>query len=118
MPRILIIDDEEMIRIMLKDMLESEGYDIVEASDGQSGIDQHIRQQFDLIITDIMMPEKDGFETIAELKRTHPNAKIVALTGFGLHNLPVAHDLGAARVYEKPINPTELKQAIKELLDA
>ena len=62
------------------------------------------------------MPEKDGFQTIRELKAIQPDVKIVALTGFGLHNLPVAYGLGADRVFEKPIMPIEFLQVIRELL--
>lgn len=116
MPRILIIDDEAMIRSILGEILESEGYEIIEASNGQTGLDLLSNQSVDLVITDLMMPEKDGFETIRELKKTNPDVKIVALTGYGLHNLPIAYDLGASRIFEKPIEPKELKQAIKELL--
>ncbi|MDP6041270.1 MAG: response regulator [Candidatus Latescibacteria bacterium] len=117
MPRILVIDDEEMIRSLLREVLQQDGHEIVEASDGQVGIEQYREQDIDLIITDILMPGKDGFETIRELTETHPGIKIIALTGYGLHNLPVAYDLGASKVFEKPINPRDLRQAVKDLLN-
>lgn len=116
MQHILVIDDEEVIREMLKDILEPQGYEITMAEDGAKAIELYDAGNFDLVITDIMMPEKDGFETIAALKEKNPAIKIIALTGYGLHNLPVAFDLGAARVYEKPIKPQDLKDAVKELL--
>ena len=117
MSRILIIDDEEMVRSMLREVLQQDGHEIVEASDGQAGIEQCHEHNIDLIITDIMMPQKDGFETIRELTRTHPDIKIIALTGYGLHNLPVAYDLGASKVFEKPIKPRDLREAVKDLLN-
>lgn len=116
MPCILIIDDEEMIRTILKEILAPEGYEILEAQNGQIGLNLLAQHRVDLIITDIMMPEKNGFETIKELRQTHPKIKIIALTGYGLHNLPIAFDLGASKIFEKPIKSTELKQAVKELL--
>ena len=115
-PRILIIDDEETVRTMLREVFEQNAYEVVEAPNGQAGIEQYRQQDIDLIITDIMMPKKDGFETIRELRETQPDIKIIALTGYGLHNLPVAYDLGASRVFEKPISPHDLLQAVKDML--
>jgi CheY-like chemotaxis protein len=114
--RILVIDDEAIIRDLLRDILESDGHEIVEAENGHEGLERYDPESIDLVITDIMMPEKDGFETISELKIKKPDIKIIALTGYGLHNLPVAFDLGASRVYEKPIKPQDLKQAVTDLL--
>ena len=116
MARILVIDDEDIIREMLRDILEPEGHDIIEANNGKKGLSIFDPDSIDLVITDIMMPEKDGFETIAELREKKSDVKIIAFTGYGLHNLPVAFDLGAARVYEKPIKPNDLKEAVASLL--
>ena len=114
--RILIVDDEEMIRDLLREVLEKADYEVTEAADGLEALEAHKSQPADLIVTDIMMPEKDGFAMIKELKAVDRNVKIVALTGFGLHNLPVAHDLGADRVFEKPIPTKEFVRTIGELL--
>jgi CheY-like chemotaxis protein len=114
--QILIIDDEETLREMLREILEEEGHTIFLAEDGNQGIEQFQEREIDLVITDIMMPEKNGFEAIRELHGLAPNTKIIALTGFGLHNLPVAYDLGASRVFEKPIAPAVLREAVAELL--
>ena len=116
MANILIIDDEDIIREMLRDILEPEGHTIIEAENGHQGLEKYDPTTIELVITDIMMPEKDGFETIKELKQIKDDIKIIALTGYGLHNLPVAFDLGAGRVYEKPIKPKDLKQAVASLL--
>ena len=116
MANILIIDDEDIIREMLRDILEPEGHTIIEAENGYQGLEKYDPTTIELVITDIMMPEKDGFETIKELKQIKDDIKIIALTGYGLHNLPVAFDLGAGRVYEKPIKPKDLKQAVASLL--
>jgi len=115
--KILIIDDEDIVRDMLRDILEPVGYSILEAENGQKGLEIFNTEAIDLVITDIMMPEKDGFETISELNKIRPGIKIIALTGYGLHNLPIAFDLGAALVYEKPIKPKDLKKAVANLLN-
>ena len=117
MARILVIDDEDIVRKMLRELLEREGHEVFEAPDGKVGIETYKQQPADLIITDIMMPEKDGFQTIRELKAVQPDVKIIALTGFGLHTLPVAYDLGADRVFEKPFIQKEFLQVIRELLE-
>ncbi len=117
MAKILIIDDEGIVRDMLRDILEPEGYVILEAENGKKGLEIYDPNTIDLVITDIMMPEKDGFETISELNKIKPGIKIIALTGYGLHNLPIAFDLGAALVYEKPIKPKDLKLAVANLLN-
>jgi len=114
--QILIIDDEETLREAFREILEEEGHNVFLAENGNQGIEQFQANEIDLVITDIMMPEKDGFEAIRELNRLAPNVRIIALTGFGLHNLPVAYDLGASRVFEKPIAPAVLKEAVAELL--
>jgi len=115
--QILIIDDEDIIREMLRDILEPEGYVILDAENGKKALEIYDPETIDLVITDIMMPETDGFETISALKDIKPDIKIIALTGYGLHNLPVAFDLGAALVFEKPIKPKDLKLAVTDLLN-
>ena len=117
MAQILIIDDEDVVREMLRDILEPEGYVILDAENGKKGLEIFNPETIDLVITDIMMPEKDGFETITALNQIKPGIKIIALTGYGLHNLPIAFDLGAALVYEKPIIPKDLKLAVAGLLN-
>ena len=114
--KILVIDDEDIIREMLRDILEPAGHTIIEAENGHEGLEKYDPSKIDLVITDIMMPEKDGFETIAELKQKKEDIKIIALTGYGLHNLPVAFDLGAGLVFEKPIKPNDLKEAVSNIL--
>lgn len=116
MARILVIDDEEIIQDVIQNILEQQGHEILLAENGQKALDIFKSEAIDLVITDIMMPEKDGFETIQELKEHQSNVKIIALTGYGLHNLPVAFDLGAARIFEKPVKPEELREAVTNLL--
>ena len=81
MKRLLVIDDDDQMRQMLKQMLERAGYEIIDAPDGQTGIELYRQNPTDLIITDLIMPQKDGMETIIELKRDFPNVKIIAISG-------------------------------------
>ena len=100
MARILIIDDEPQIRSMLTLMLEREGYEIVEAADGVAGIKIYRQNPADLIITDLIMPNKDGIGMIIDLRKEFPDVKIIAMSGGGLNKpdgyLKGAKKLGAA----------------------
>jgi len=94
MERILIIDDESQIRSMLRLMLERAGYEVVEASDGIDGIRIYRQNPTDLIITDLIMPNKDGIGMIIDLKKEFPEVKIIAMSGGGL-NKPEGYLQGA-----------------------
>ena len=120
MALILIIDDEPQIRSMLKLMLERDGYEVAEASDGIEGIRIYRQNPADLIITDLIMPNKDGIGVILDLKKEFPNVKIIAMSGGGLNKpegyLKGAKKLGAACTLTKPIDRGEMLRAIKEVL--
>jgi YesN/AraC family two-component response regulator len=120
MKSILIIDDEEQIRTMLRNLLERLGYEVVEAPDGKKGIRLFRKSPTDLIITDIVMPEKEGIELIMELKQEFPDVKIIAISGGG-HNDPenylsLAKELGAQRIVAKPFEKEDLLKAVRELV--
>lgn len=120
MALILIIDDEPQIRSMLKLMLERDGYEVAEAPDGREGIKIHRQNPADLIITDLIMPNKDGIGMIIELRKEFPDVKIIAMSGGGLNKpegyLRGAKKLGAACTLTKPIDRDELLRAIKDVL--
>ena len=108
MCRILVIDDEKPIRDLLKKAFERKGYEVDTAENGQVGIELFQKSPADLIITDIIMPVKEGLETITELRRDYPNVKIIAMSG-GLRygpelNLSAAKTLGANMTFSKPVN--------------
>jgi len=86
MARILVIDDDIQILEMLGQTLEREGYEVVDALDGKEGMRLYREAPTDLVITDIVMPEKEGVETIMELKRDFPDVKIIAMSGGGQIN--------------------------------
>jgi DNA-binding NtrC family response regulator len=118
--RILIIDDDVQILNMLRQTLEREGYDVLKASNGKQGIRLYREEPVDLIITDIIMPEKEGIETILELKRDYPDVKIIAISGGGRigpeEYLDMAEKLGAQRTFIKPVERKQLLNAVRNLL--
>ena len=83
MARILIIDDDPSFLTMLRHMLESKGYEVISATDGNMGIRMYKEKGADLVITDIIMPEKEGMETISDLCEENPDVKIIAISGGG-----------------------------------
>ncbi len=116
MGTILIIDDEPEIRLLLRMVLESDGHTITEASDGFEGIKSFRESPVDVIITDLIMPGKEGLETISELKKEYPDIKIVAMSGGRQNHLETAKLLGATEVFKKPFENKELKLTIRRLL--
>lgn len=120
MARILIIDDEPQIRSMLKLMLERDGYEVVEAPDGVEGIRVYRQNPADLIITDLIMPNKDGIGMIIDLKKEFPEVKIIAMSGGGLNKpdgyLKGAKKLGAACTLTKPIDREEMLRVVAAIL--
>ena len=120
MERILIIDDEQQIRSMLRLMLERDGYEVVEASDGIEGISAYRQKPADLIITDLIMPNKDGIGMIIELQKEFPDVKIISMSGGGLNKpdgyLKGAKKLGAACTLTKPIDREKLLRAVKNVI--
>lgn len=121
MARILVIDDNRGFREMLADMLERNGYTVLEAPDGEAGIRLYRQSPCDLIITDLIMPGKEGFETINDLKQEFPDVKIIAMTGVRWVDtedyLKLAGRLGAQRTLAKPFNQKEVLETIRDLLD-
>lgn len=120
MAKILVIDDDEMIRIILRNALESAGHEVLEASNGRSGISIFRQNSPDLIIADILMPDTDGIETITQARNINSDVKIVAISGGSertdLNFLDYAKVLGAQRTLAKPIDPDVLLEVVEEVL--
>lgn len=120
MARILIIDDEPSILIMIKKMLEREGHQVDTAENGREGTELFEINKHDLIITDIIMPQKEGLEIILDLRKRHPKLKIVAISGGGRIGpegyLPSAKLFGADMVFQKPLIKNDFIEAITRLL--
>jgi CheY-like chemotaxis protein len=119
MIRILLIEDDVAVLEMLKKTLEREGYQVTTASNGRIGIREYNSQSFDVVITDLIMPDMEGMETIISLRKDNPDVKIIAMSGGGLNNpdeyLDVAKKLGAIKAFEKPLRRQVLLDAVAEL---
>ncbi len=120
MTRILLIDDDEFVRESLSIVLEDAGYEVTTADNGKTGIKQLTQQKFDVMITDVVMPEKDGIEVLMEAKRNYPDTKVIVISGGGRINvkdyLSVAEQLEAHGVLAKPFTNQELLGKVSELL--
>jgi len=119
-PAILLIDDEESFRCVLKQVLVNAGFDVVEASNGAEGIRHFYEHPADMIITDIIMPEKEGIETIIELKNKCPGVKLIAMSGGGWYGTDIDFDMAeklGAKTLDKPFALQELLDAVHELLN-
>lgn len=119
--RILIIDDDEQIRVLLQQMMEWAGFDVVVAENGRIAMRLQQQEPADLVITDLIMPEQEGLETISRLKKEYGGIKIIAISGGGRIGpeayLPAALELGADRVFCKPFDVKEIVDAVRNLLE-
>lgn len=120
--QILILDDSLSIRVMLRELLEPMGYEITEAVDGNDGLMKLRNAPAHLVITDIVMPDREGLEVIREIKRDYKDVKIIAISGGGKTSaseyLRFAELFGAHCVFKKPFKPRDVLIAVQELLDA
>lgn len=120
MHRILLVDDDDSFRTMLRLTLAKLGYEVIEADNGAEALRLVDNDATDVVITDLIMPEKEGLETIQTLHRVHPSVKIIAMSGGGRINardfLVVAKMFGAHRTLVKPFSNQQMVAAIEELL--
>jgi DNA-binding response OmpR family regulator len=120
MASILLVDDDEQFRTMLCEVLTLAGYQVQEACDGDQAIELYGAQPADLVITDLVMPRKEGLEMIGEFRRRYAGAKIIAISGGGRRGseqyLKMARTLGAKQVLEKPFSHREILAAVSEVL--
>lgn len=120
MASILVIDDDPNLRDMMHRMLTRAGYDVLMAEEGAEGIETYRKSPTDLVITDLIMPGKEGLETIVDLRREFPDVKIIAISGGGLvgpHDyLNAARGLGATASLSKPSDSRTILATIRETL--
>ena len=120
MKRILVIDDEELMLTYLRDLLEAEGYEVITAANGAEGLALFETDPVDLVITDIIMPVKDGLDTILELKKQSPDLPVIAISAGG--NIPKERYLAVAsymkntKTLAKPFTRDQLISAVQEHL--
>ncbi len=116
MQRVLVVDDEEPIRYLLKEILESEGYDVETACNGKEAKRRLGEQPFDLVITDLIMPEVEGIEFIGAMRKERPGIKLIATSGGScLDLLAAAHMLGAHATLPKPLTPEVVLGCVRGL---
>lgn len=116
MAHILLIEDNESFRNSLHRTLVRAGHEVTDAPNGGVALKEYRRQPPDLVITDIVMPDKEGLETIKELRSIDPNAKIIAISGADGHYLAMARHFGAIRTMSKPFSPDEILTVLTEVI--
>jgi CheY-like chemotaxis protein len=129
MARILVVDDNEEFRASIKDLLETNGYDVVLAVDGEDAIRLFEQQGCDLVVCDVFMPKKDGLETITEILRISPATPVISTTGYvastsgrqedlDVNYLNAAQEFGATHTLVKPFDPDEFVALIRRCLES
>jgi DNA-binding NtrC family response regulator len=117
---LLVVDDEEPVRTLFNAYLSHNGHTVRCASNGQSALELYKTERFDVVITDLLMPEMEGIETIRELRRINPSAKIIAISGGGTgkaaHYLLIAQKIGAHYTFDKPVSLHKLLEAVESLV--
>ncbi len=120
MALILIVDDDPQMLRLITDIVELDNHEVLQAQDGAMALTRFETQTPDLMITDILMPNKEGLELISEIRYQHPEIKIIAYSGGGASDpesyLEFARGMGADRVFSKPVPLAELREQIQLLL--
>ncbi|MDP3000761.1 MAG: response regulator, partial [Bryobacterales bacterium] len=116
--KVLVVDDDEGIRNLFWQVLTGAGYDVSLAGDGRQALKLVEDQEFDVVVTDLVMPEREGIETIQAIRKEHRKLKIVAISGaFGGKMLRTAELLGADAALLKPVTPAQLLATLRGLLE-
>lgn len=128
MSRILVIDDDRLVREAAQVLFRARGYDVAAAEDGKTGIAMVEKSHFDLAIVDLFMPDMDGLQVISAIHRAHPQIRLIAASGFMFSggaappSMPnfssMASEAGASLTLYKPFRPAALMQAVEELLSS
>jgi DNA-binding response OmpR family regulator len=117
--RVLVVDDNADARNSIRMLLEMEGFAVCVAANGREAIEIHRRAPVDIVLTDIFMPEKDGIETIQEIRAGNPSVQIAVISGSQKARLEtlkvVARELGVSSFLLKPVDPRVLIDTVKEL---
>jgi CheY-like chemotaxis protein len=119
--RILLIDDEPQLRVIFTGFLEVDNHQVDTANDGKQGLALLAQASYDLVITDVIMPEADGFEVLMELNKNYPRLKKIVITGGSAllepgYLLATAEQLRADKVISKPVDFATFRAAINEVL--
>ena len=117
MATILIVDDEEYIRSLLRHALSGAGHTVLEAANGNEGLEQFQRADADVVLTDLMMPGMGGLELIEALREVSAEVHIIAMSVLGHDAFPRAQELGASYTFDKPFSIPEVLLAVEKLLE-
>lgn len=119
MKRILVVDDDDLVRGYLRRLLAAEGYEVIEASNGQEAVRRCGEGPLDLIVTDLYMPGMSGLDALLELDSRSSSVPVIAVSGGGSgatgDALALARNLGAARVFQKPFDTVAFVAAVRSL---
>ena len=121
MARVLVVDDEPAVRSVVEQTMIRFGHDVITATDGLDALEKLSLGRFDLVITDMVMPEMDGVKLISHIQERYPNVKIIAISGGGINHTPqdclgMAVKAGAVKTLMKPFMLSELSSMTTELL--
>tara|TARA_B100000315_G_scaffold86151_1_gene78984 strand:- start:223 stop:591 length:369 start_codon:yes stop_codon:yes gene_type:complete len=121
MAHILVADDQEKVRNILKSLFERDGHTVVVATNGKEALQSYQAQPAEIVVTDILMPDMEGIETIRELKRINPDVKIIAMSGGGTieanEYLKMAVLFGAKQTISKPFDVLEMLEALRSCIE-
>ena len=118
MPKILVIDDDEQLREDIVEMLQREGYDVIDVGSGEEALEKLKKEDVDVILTDLMMPGIDGMEVLRQSKKIKPAVRVIMITGFGtIENAVEAMKDGASDYVSKPFKIGEVQATVKRALE-
>jgi CheY-like chemotaxis protein len=118
MAKVLVVDDDEADRLGLAAMLQGAGHDVLVARDGDEALELYVAQKIHVIVTDMVMPGRDGLSLISALRNVDPAAMIIAISGKSRSQLEASKVFGARRILAKPIDPDALIAAVAEVMGA
>ncbi len=119
MARVLLVDDDDQLRSMVTQMLEREGFEVTEASNGVEGLESYADLETDIILLDMVMPRRDGLMTLQDLLASYPRARVIAMSGGSRGRaswLPIAKRAGAVGVLKKPFTKDQLMDSLAAAL--
>jgi len=116
MARVLVVDDDEVSRLVIGKILENAKHEVAYAVNGEQGIAYYKKNPSDVVVTDLVMPVKNGLQMIRELYEQYRDVKIIAVTGVDPESLPLAEELGAVATMTKPVNPDMLLELIDKAM--
>lgn len=116
--KVLVIDDEAIVRVSCERVLTPEGYDVNVVSKGTDALALLSSEHFDLVLTDLKMPDMDGLEVLKEIKAKWPDISVIIITGYGTISTAVqAIKLGAFEYLEKPFTPEDILKVVERAFD-